>query len=54
MADRANAAVNSATYSRLKEVYSISGKFIGKLTAGEIDNLDPGVYIIDRKKVKVE
>ncbi len=54
LADRANAAVNSATYSRLKEVYSISGKFIGKLTAGEIDNLDPGVYIIDRKKVKVE
>ena len=54
LADRANAAVNSATYSRLKEVYSISGKFIGMLTSEEINNLDPGVYIIDRKKVKVE
>ena len=54
LAERANAAVHSATYSRLKEVYSISGKFIGMLTSEEINNLDPGVYIIDRKKVKVE
>lgn len=54
LAERANAAVNSSTYSRLKEVYHISGKFIGKLTSEEIAKLDPGVYIIDRKKVKVE
>ena len=52
--ERANSSVHSATYSGLKEVYFISGRFIGMLTADEIDKLAPGIYIIDRKKVTVE
>ena len=54
LANRANAAVHITTYSVPKEVYSISGRFIGKLTGTQISELSPGIYIIDRKKVTVE
>ena len=54
LANRANAAVHTASYSTLKEVYSISGRFIGKLTPDEIKKLSPGIYIIGRRKVTVE
>ena len=54
LANRSDAAVHIASYSTLKEVYSISGKFIGKLSADEIKKLSPGIYIIGRRKVTVE
>ena len=54
LANRGDAAVHVTTYSVSKEVYSISGRYIGKLTGAQISELSPGIYIIDRKKVTVE
>ena len=54
LAERGDAAVHGTSYSTLKEVYSISGRFIGKLTGEQISRLSPGIYIIGRKKVTVE
>lgn len=54
LANRSDAAVHVVSYSTPKEVYSISGRFIGKMTADEIKKLSPGVYIIGRRKVTVE
>ena len=54
LANRGDAAVHIASYSTPKEVYSISGRFIGKLTDDEIKKLSPGIYIIGRRKVTVE
>jgi hypothetical protein len=54
LARRENAAVHSTTTASIKEVYSISGRFIGMLTAKQISELHPGLYIIERKKVSVE
>jgi hypothetical protein len=54
LANRSDAAVHVASYSTPKEVYSISGRFIGKMTADEIKKLSPGIYIIGRRKFTVE
>ncbi len=54
LANRGDAAVHIASYTTPKEVYSISGRFIGKLTTDEIKKLSPGIYIIGRRKVTVE
>ena len=54
LAKRGDAAVHITTYTVPKDVYSLSGRYIGKLTGAQIGELSPGIYIIDRKKVTVE
>ena len=50
LAERA-AGVGSALENRLYNVYSISGEFKGLLNQDQLDLLDPGIYIIDNRKV---
>ena len=38
----------------LEKVYQISGRFVGELTAGEIEMLPAGVYIIGKRKVVID
>lgn len=38
----------------LDKVYQISGRFVGELTAGEIEMLPAGVYIIGKRKVVID
>ena len=50
LAERA-AGVGSALENRLFNVYSISGEFKGLMNQDQLDLLDPGIYIIDNRKV---
>jgi hypothetical protein len=38
----------------LNKVYQIAGRFVGELTAEEIEMLPAGVYIIGKRKVVID
>ena len=49
------ASVNVAVSATpLNKVYQISGRFVGELTAEEIEMLPAGVYIIGKRKVVID